>query len=333
VIAETSNPTEESAQLFTGQTLEGRSGLYDFQARWYDPGSGTFLSVDPVVGDAFDPQAYNAYAYARNNPVNLTDPTGMCIMADCGKWYGQVPGGMSLSQVSNGSSAQFLDPGFLADFGAAPGMFVSDFVSGSSPPSFSEFFGRIADTAAGVFDSLGGGDGPFPTDLVNTRTLPGGMTEFTFVPEDILGGRGVGLFNLAGATSQALGAAALLSEAHGWLASAFPSTARYTAPLRTAARNYLVPFAAFVDSVSAWNHSRRGEGHQAFARGTDAAAGIGIAFGVPALFAGAGVAGGGPVAWGLGATYVGIGGFDGVVTGVGHLCGFIIRAGPNGPLR
>jgi RHS repeat-associated protein len=59
VIAETSNPTEESAQLFTGQKLDTRSGLYDFKARWYDPEAGVFLSVDPVVADARDPQSYN----------------------------------------------------------------------------------------------------------------------------------------------------------------------------------------------------------------------------------------------------------------------------------
>jgi hypothetical protein len=34
------------------------------------------VSIDPLVADATDPQAYNAYAYARNNPVNQIDPTG-----------------------------------------------------------------------------------------------------------------------------------------------------------------------------------------------------------------------------------------------------------------
>jgi hypothetical protein len=41
-----------------------------------DPESGTFVSVDPVVPDAGDPQSYNAYVYARNNPVSRVDPTG-----------------------------------------------------------------------------------------------------------------------------------------------------------------------------------------------------------------------------------------------------------------
>jgi RHS repeat-associated protein len=49
------------------------------EARWYDAEAGVFLSIDPVVGDAGDPQAFNAYAYARGNPVRYVDPIGMCV--------------------------------------------------------------------------------------------------------------------------------------------------------------------------------------------------------------------------------------------------------------
>lgn len=45
-------------------------------ARWYCPAVGRFLSPDPIVGDAADPAAWNAYAYCRNNPTSYVDPTG-----------------------------------------------------------------------------------------------------------------------------------------------------------------------------------------------------------------------------------------------------------------
>jgi RHS repeat-associated protein len=61
---------------YAGHLADEDSGLVYMQARWYDAEAGVFLSVDSVVGDAFDPQAFNAYAYARNNPVRYTDPTG-----------------------------------------------------------------------------------------------------------------------------------------------------------------------------------------------------------------------------------------------------------------
>jgi RHS repeat-associated protein len=45
-------------------------------SRWYCPGIGRFLSPDPIVGDAADPAAWNAYAYCRNNPTSYVDPSG-----------------------------------------------------------------------------------------------------------------------------------------------------------------------------------------------------------------------------------------------------------------
>jgi len=46
------------------------------QARYYDPAVGRFISPDAIVQDHHDPQSLNRYAYVRNNPVNLIDPTG-----------------------------------------------------------------------------------------------------------------------------------------------------------------------------------------------------------------------------------------------------------------
>jgi RHS repeat-associated protein len=67
-----------------------RLRLFYMQARWYDAAAGTFLTVDPVVGDARDPQQLNAYNYGRNNPVGNTDPTGMwCLFFVFGSHCGQ----------------------------------------------------------------------------------------------------------------------------------------------------------------------------------------------------------------------------------------------------
>lgn len=49
------------------------------QQRYYDPGIGRFLSVDPVTADGNTGGNFNRYWYANNNPYRFTDPDGRCI--------------------------------------------------------------------------------------------------------------------------------------------------------------------------------------------------------------------------------------------------------------
>lgn len=55
-------------------TTVGNKGLYYYGARYYDPKVSAWLSVDPLAGEF---PAWTPYHYVHNNPVNLTDPTGM----------------------------------------------------------------------------------------------------------------------------------------------------------------------------------------------------------------------------------------------------------------
>ena len=59
------------AMLFSGQYMDTESGLYYLLARYYDPSTGQFLSVDPLVQDTQMP-----YAYASGDPINGIDPSG-----------------------------------------------------------------------------------------------------------------------------------------------------------------------------------------------------------------------------------------------------------------
>jgi len=61
---------------YTGKELDGESGLYYYEARYYDPELKRFTSIDPWFGNIKDPQSLNKYSYVQNNPLILIDPTG-----------------------------------------------------------------------------------------------------------------------------------------------------------------------------------------------------------------------------------------------------------------
>ena len=58
---------------YTGQYADPLTGFDYYNARYYDPVCGTFLSADPVEGNM---QGMNPYAYVGGNPETYTDPTG-----------------------------------------------------------------------------------------------------------------------------------------------------------------------------------------------------------------------------------------------------------------
>ncbi len=61
---------------YTGKFEEPGLGIQNFGARWYDPRIGRFLAIDPVDFDPQNPQSFNRYAYANNNPYGFVDPDG-----------------------------------------------------------------------------------------------------------------------------------------------------------------------------------------------------------------------------------------------------------------
>jgi RHS repeat-associated protein len=85
----TNDPTP--APQFQGKLRDPKTCLDDFGARDYYMVTGRFQSVDPVlpVETALrDPQQWNRYAYARNNPLIYTDPDGRVVW-----WIAAAAGG------------------------------------------------------------------------------------------------------------------------------------------------------------------------------------------------------------------------------------------------
>ena len=62
--------------IFTSYQRDSESGLDYALARYYDSRTGTFCSADPLAGSPEDPQSWNRYPYGRNDPIDITDPSG-----------------------------------------------------------------------------------------------------------------------------------------------------------------------------------------------------------------------------------------------------------------
>jgi len=78
----------------SGQYTDNESGLVYLRARYYDPGTGVFLTRDPL-----EAQTREAYGYVGGNPLNFTDPSGLywgqglvnTLVPDCP--FGKNPNG------------------------------------------------------------------------------------------------------------------------------------------------------------------------------------------------------------------------------------------------
>ena len=64
---------------FTGQWRDTESRFDYFNARYYSPEQGRFVSPDPgnAGADSGDPLTWHGYAYVGNNPLNVTDRSGL----------------------------------------------------------------------------------------------------------------------------------------------------------------------------------------------------------------------------------------------------------------
>ena len=70
------NPSAGDRFKYAGMQYDATTQQYFDQARWYDPASGRFISIDPSGFGAGD---VNLDRYVANNSTNFTDPTGLLV--------------------------------------------------------------------------------------------------------------------------------------------------------------------------------------------------------------------------------------------------------------
>jgi RHS repeat-associated protein len=73
---------------FTGQRNEAGFGLMDYNARYYNPRLGRFVSPDTIIPDLSSSQDWNRYSYVRGNPLVYIDPTGHLSEDEIEEYFG-----------------------------------------------------------------------------------------------------------------------------------------------------------------------------------------------------------------------------------------------------
>lgn len=134
---------------YTGQERDASTGLMYYEARYYDPRLGRFISPDSIVSTLSVPQDLNRYAYARNNPMLYTDPSGHCPIC-IGIGIGILIGAISSGIQSDWDLKSTLIGGVIGGASAGIGAGVASSV-------YSATLSALGSTWAGVAGGVVGG--------------------------------------------------------------------------------------------------------------------------------------------------------------------------------
>jgi RHS repeat-associated protein len=76
--------------MYAGEQFDPHLGFYYNRARYMNPSSGRFFTMDVYEGNGQDPASLHKYLYANADPVNNTDPSGYTTLAETNAVMAQI---------------------------------------------------------------------------------------------------------------------------------------------------------------------------------------------------------------------------------------------------
>ncbi len=190
----------ENNLRFPGQYYDSETGFHYNVFRHYHPGTGRYLTPDPIGLKG----GVNVFAYALNDPVNLTDPSGQA-----------VPIAIAIARVAVGAAAgagggwvagKIQGSTVAAVLGGVVGGLAGGLIGLASPEMSSVVGGMIGGAIAGTIGGgLGGYTGKYLADPESS------------LQERLLSGtKGAGVGVLTGLTIGGISTASILLGAAPW---------------------------------------------------------------------------------------------------------------------
>ncbi|WP_327066080.1 RHS repeat-associated core domain-containing protein [Kitasatospora sp. NBC_01302] len=139
---------------FGGDYNDSESGLVYLRARYYDPSTAQFITVDPAIA-----ATHSAYGYTDDSPVNITDRTGLCFPW-CTALIGAVIGGAAgaIGGIVSGAASGHINWGDVA-IDAGAGAVIGAAVGACGPcgatVAASAVTGAVSGAADGFVTSVG----------------------------------------------------------------------------------------------------------------------------------------------------------------------------------
>ncbi len=201
---------------FTGQEQDPETGLYFYQARYYNPALGRFISPDSIVPEPGNPQSLNRYSYVTNNPLRYTDPTGHFFGLDdliIGVVVGAIIGGTTAAitggNVGKGILTGAITGGFMGAAGGAIASYTTATGQALSPVLQAGIYGTVGAAAGATNAAISGtnvGQAALWGGMFSAAASYVGTPNFQPFGDSAAGSIGNRLFN-SGLTGAAFGAA------------------------------------------------------------------------------------------------------------------------------